>query len=1209
MSKLSMPSFFASLNLAQRAGDVQLPAAAVVPETRTAFSPLTEAQNRPRSGGGFRASLNAAARKLKSGADFKDGAKTRCYTPFTTRTTSPKKQPSPQLHNSDTPRAQLDDERIAPRPSAERHGQATQARLTEKFREDAALRRLADKHAYLHFLNAKGSFSRTGDDKARETLLLVLNDIAGLPGIAGTKADAMQGVGMLCVMEAALQACANDAAAAARALCCLRNIDLLASIRHPERMPASVTKPDIGCPAMGPHGGGNLDQFTEQDLALAWRIAQELEATPAGFAALKSLTLHDTVVPDAHPSIEQHDDMMLHAYLQASREKCATALGRGLPAPAAPHPMATLDGKPATVLDKGIVQIRKHLLASHKHILSKPAAPFAYQAQPGEHEWAIGFIRNGLYTDEDTINGKPTAYARIEGRLNKVALWCERATSGSGAASTAWRKAAPYLLPGHHKSPLNAYNSLEAGRGLRKCGVGLENAAQGCIQDGRAFREHILGNLIKALKTSGGANGGPLNTHAGGNCRDPSATALRNLARLALLMETDDHAAPFVTLLHGAAPDQYTVEQARKRIYSWLAGGEAGQHQTTRDAVARALSDEARPLTLDRLQEWAAALPGAPGKESPAPTGFSRKPTDDMQFRLPPIQRSSDTASVGGAKTDDKLLAENDLQDFIQAIDRAFDPPDTKVPEADRPDWAAFANAARQVREGAGEPAPSPHFRKLGDVPDKLGVVGEVIERAAAGMELGTRLSFSSGGFSGAGAKEITRFLSSVFSFGLVRPRVDASMVRKREAVLELETSVGGNQIFVGTRRSLKMQAGGGIGIGPAAKIRGVGGVKAGASFDAFASMEQPATHGVQLRLPRTRSGGMAGDRTNNILLGHLFRKYVIERKSPVLQRDHAARAPGKDGESTLKNLLQACPMLGVGLLDTTECIVREGVSVAGGVSASAGPLSAGLSAGIKYEEKHARTLNWDESKAALNVIKSGHGISRTVALTGQVHALQQIPDAAKNLSGAQTARGLRARMKQAAGGLLNAMCVTSKEVGNWGGSGSYTLLLENGAISDGSRAAVVHRDAESLIASVAPRLDQWATAMANRFQKEKTNAGKTYRQEAYDRAYAMLRAQLEDARKHGDTHTEFYELTAESLETATALRSAMAMLERSGNTEQAAVLSKKLDALLASDAAWMPHLICTQRTSRGETSTGLHFGIYAGKTDAVSSTSIKMLG
>ncbi|MEC4721672.1 hypothetical protein RY831_21110 [Noviherbaspirillum sp. CPCC 100848] len=1106
-------------------------------------------------------------RKLKSGSDLKGGAKTRSYTPFTTRTTTPKKQPSPQLHNSDIPRTQLEDKRIAPRPLADWHGHATQARLTEKLKKDTSLQRFADKRAYLHFINERAATFTAANTEAHEIFLNVLKDICGLPGITGTKAGAMQGIGMLCVMEAALQACANDPAAASRALCCLRNVDLLASIRVPERLPASVAKPGVGCPAAGPRDGDGCHRFNEQDLALAWKIAQELEATPAGFAALKALTLHDAVAPGAHPDIERHDDMMLHAYLQACREKCRSALRQGLSASPAPYSMASLDGEPATVLDKGIGQIRKRLGASHAHLLNQAARPFAYQAQPGEHEWAIGFILNGLYTDEHIIDGKPTAYARIEGRLNKVAIWCERATSGNGRASTAWRKAVPYLLPGHGKSPLHAYNSLEAGRGLRQCGVAMENATQGVIHDGRALRDQILGNIIKALKASGGDEGRALSTQPGGNSPNPSENATGNLARLALLMETVSNTAPFPTLLHGAAPDRYTVERARERIYTWLAGGEAGQTQATRDAVERALSAAARPLTLDRLQQWASALPGSDVRDA--------------------------VQAAGGESPEHRDLDKQEQE-----------------PGTDRPDWAAYARAVRQLHAGAGDPVPAPHLEKLDEAPDKLGMIGEVIEGAAARMELGSKLSYASGGFAGAGAREVTRLLGTFLSFGLVRPRVDASVVRKREAVLEMETAVDGNQIFVGTRRSVKMQAGGGVGIGPGVKIRGVGGFKAGASLDVFTSVEHPATHGVKLSLPRP--GGMAADRDSNLLLGRLFRKYVIERRSPELRRDHAARAPGRDGESTLKNLLQACPTLCVGLLDTTERIMREGVSAAGGASVSAGPLSAGLSAGISVEKAHAQRLSRDESRAALNVIKSSHGTSHTAALTGQIHALQQAGEMARALAGTSAPSALPARTKQAAGSLLNAMCVTSKEIGSWGSSGSYTLVIENGAIGNGSRSTIMHRDAESLIASVAPKLDRWAIATANRFQKEKVNGGDTHRQDAYDRAYAMLRAQLDDARRNGDAqtrYTEIFELTAEALESATALRSAMMLFERAGNREQAAALSKKLDALLASDAAWMPHLLFTQRTSRADTSAAVQFGIYAGRTNAVASSSLKSLG
>lgn len=1177
--------------------------------------PTSATPSRSQPGATFRDGLDTVARKLKSGMDFTGGARKRSHSPFTTRTTSPKLQPAPQLHNSDAPRAQLDDERIAAPPSASagHHGEATRARLTEKFKEDSALQQLANKQAYLDFLNGRLPVASTDKDNGREVLLRVLEDISRVPGIAGTKMEAMQGIGMICVMEAAMQACGNDPAAAARALSCLRNIDLLASIRDPEPMPASVASPRIECPAAGAQEG-RQSGFTQRDLALAWKIAQELEATPAGFAALKSLSLHDSAAANAHRDIERHDDMMLHAYLQASREKCAMLAGRGSALSPSPYQVAQSGGTPSTVLDKGIAQIRKHLVASHDHALHSPQAPFKYVVRPGEHEWAIGFIRNGLYTDEKkTADGKPTLFARIDGRLGKVSTWCERASSSNSAASTAWRKAAPYLLPGYRKSPLNAYNALESGRGLRKCGVGLENASQGILQDARAFKEHILGNILTGLKASGGDNGSRLSTESEGNARDPSTATIRNLVRLALLTETDNSAAPFATLLLGSAPDAYTVEQARRRVYAWLAGGEAGQRPETRDAIESALSAAARPLTLHRLQEWAEALPGGPGKkdiaarENPAPAiapvvakraAVDEKTSSDVKPDNKPDRASDDTSS-----------SESEILDFLRTtMNDAFDLPASgnDVPASALPDWEAYEKAVRQVISGLGEPASAPHFGKLGNAPDKLGVIGEGLEKVMARMELGSKLSFNSGGFIGVGAKEATRFLSSFASLGLVRPHVDASVIRKREAVLEMETSAGGNQIFVGTRRSLKLQGGGGIGVGPGMKIRGVGGIKAGASLNVSASIENPEMRGVQLRLPR--SGGMAGDQANNALLGQLFRKYVIERNSPALKQD-PARAPGKDGDSPLKNLLQACPQLAVSMIRSTESIAREGMSVEGGAAASAGPFSVGPSMGISYEARQAKTRDWIESKTALNVSKSSQGVQHTVAMTGQIPALLHLPSPKKSLSGEPASPG---RLKQAASGLLDAMCVTSTEVGRWGKSANRTLLIEDNAICAASRGAIVHRDAESFIASVAPRLDHWAAAVANRFQKEKVNAGDAHRQEAYDRAYAALRAQLEEARKNGDANTQYiecFELTGEALEAANALRSAVALSERSGNKDRAAAYSKKLDALLASDAAWTNYLLWTQRTTLGEETAGLYFGVYAGKTDAVSSSGIKVLG
>lgn len=1151
MPKYWMPLMFASSSPARQPGDIPPPASAAA----SAAPSIPAARNRSLPGGGIRAASGRFMHALKMQANGGTGTMTRSYTPFTSRTTSSKLQPSPQIHNSDSPRKPLEDARTAPQPMVGQHEEAIRSPLGDAFKTDPVLKRLGESSFYLDIVRARLPASPAREDKAREILLRVLEEISEVLGISRATADTMRGIGMACVAEAALRACAGDPAAAARALCCLRNIDPLASIRNAEAMPDSVAELKIPCPELGAHGKDRRFRFNEDDLSFAWKIAQELEATPAGFAALKALTRNARAADGAHPSIERHDDEMLHAYLQASRAKC----GENEPVSAAPHRIAAPRGESSNVLDKAIDQIRRHLAASHAHCRDKPDMPFAYEVQPDEDEWALGFIRNGLYTDERSVDGKPTAYAQIEGRLNKVAVWCERATSGKAVASTAWRTAAPYLMPGYRKSPFNAYNALEAEQGLRQCGVGLENSAQGIVHDARAFREHILGNLIKGLKSCGGIDGARLGTQPGGNPRNLPQSSMDNLARLAILTETLKSAAPFTAHLHGNPPDTHTIDQARRHIHSWLAEGGGILADETRASVETALSAARQPLTLDRLQEWADALPKSTGRKAGEASAHSTQPGTD------------------------------------------------------RPDWKAFAIAAEQVRNGFGSPLPAPHFRKLGDTPDKLGKIGEVVEEVAARMELGSKISFTSGGFVGAGAREATRLLGSIFSAGLLRPRVDASKIRKREAVLEMETSAGGSGIFVGTRRSLKAQGGGGIGVGPGFKLPGIAGLKAGASLDAFISKERPETRGVQLRLSRSQSGGMAGDRDNSALLSHLFCTYVIKRTSSSLERDPAARAPGQDGDSTLKNLLQACPQLNVSLLRTTESQVRTGISAAAGAYFNAGPLSIGPSVGICYEEERTRTLKWAEPQARLNVMKSGRGVKRTAALTGQIHALRQIPETARTLTGPDA---LPTRLKQATGGLLKAMCVTSEEIGSWGKAGNYTLVIENGEIGNGSRATVTHGDAESFIASVAPKLDRWAVCMAHRFQQDKmnaeTDAGGVYRQEAYDRAYATLSAQLEDARTNGNMqtrYTEIFELTDDALETANALRSAIALFERSGRKEKAAAYSKKLDALIASDQAWMPYLLCTQRTTRREAAAELRFGLYAGKTDAVSSSSIKMIG
>lgn len=1069
----------------------------------------------------FTSGVRSSARALASGIHLDGGAETLSYTGFDSRTTAPLPRVRSTLHNDDTPLPLLRDARLAPAPEA---GDACTNTI------DDGMKAKRDHHDSV--LDNSALFP---PDTSLGELAGVMKEIIALPAVRDAATPEARDIATTCLMQAVRQACSGSthpAADTARALRCLRRINLAASIRAPQDCKYSANA---------------------ADMQRAWSIALHLESTPVGFTLLKAMAAQATNEDTRHASAKAHDDIMLHAYLQAVRAKLeeekksdGTTLS---PDPLSIH-QATSAQK--TVLDKAIGQIARHLDASHRHALSQPQTHFTYKVGEGEPEWAIGFIRNGIYTDERSAGGKPTRYALIEGRLNKINTWFDRASrsSGNNALASAWRgarkTAKEFFVPTSGKSPLHAYNRLGDGTWFnRTSGVAIDHAEQGVIHDGRAFKEEIIGNLIKGLKAVGGMHGAPLHAMAGGIHPNPSLQTIQHLARLAVLIEIQQRATNPARLLQGEKPDALLLERASEHMYTWLKGGAPNQTDETRQAIRDALTQAGKPLTLDRLRTWASMLPGGPA-----------------ETRL---------GGTHSAQTDSPAFANN-------------------APKADAlPDWAAFEKAARQLASGRSVATPTPHFGKLDGDAGRFSTMGEVFENVIARQEPGSKFSLSSGGEIGGGLKEVTRALSSMMTFSLVRPRVDASASFKSEAFLEVEASMSGRQIFAGSRRGWKFQGGAGAAVGPGAKLHGIIGLKAGPSADFYASRERPTTRGLRLRMTPSAGEEMFTERAGGDALAAAFRRRVVER---------GAAAPGDDGKSMLKNLLQECPDLIVSWHEFADRIERKGVTASAGATANLGPVVVGPSVGIGYESKAAKRL----TKSLLP--KNGYGQARgftlnshsekqSVAQTGSINLVHR-------LLGAPSARQL-----------LRETIVTSREIGQWGGATTDTLLLENGAILKQSSRTVKHLTADSLISSIGPQLDRWAIATATRDDKERVEAD-AHRQAAYDRAYHALSAQLEDARKNksaGTQYTECYVLTERAVRDANLLYSAAALASTAGDTAKEARCRAALDALLASRDAWEPHSLWTQETSADERSRpALKFGAYLGQRDAVARSNMKIV-
>ena len=379
---------------------------------------------------------------------------------------------------------------------------AAQWKLGRKLREANAVARMAAEHAHdaarnHHSLLNKAAYFRFHAQAAKAAKAALAAQLDALHAELGDNPalpPEVRGAEMLVVTQAVALACRrHDPEIAARALACLREVDLLGSIARPEES--------------RPSG------FSPEETAAAWRIAQALELTPLGFACLKKIARPAHDGQPVHASLASHADTILHAFLKASREK--TRLDRQL----APDPRAVLGDipdRPRSLLDKSLRAAQVHLAQAAGHAQAQPEQPF--KPPCAEHEWAIGAVNNGFYTDQRKDDkGRTTPFYKAEQRLRKMSKWVARA-SGTGHAdadgsnpealgkqASAARKTARFLrntlLPKMKKSPFNAVNR-QAPAILPFAGVehgsALRNAEGGGLGEARALETPSLKTISKA---------------------------------------------------------------------------------------------------------------------------------------------------------------------------------------------------------------------------------------------------------------------------------------------------------------------------------------------------------------------------------------------------------------------------------------------------------------------------------------------------------------------------------------------------------------------------------------------------------------------------------------------------------------------------------------------------------------------------------------
>ncbi|WP_136416893.1 hypothetical protein [Herbaspirillum sp. ST 5-3] len=1119
---------------------------------------------------------------------------------------------------------------------------------------DNFVQTLSHKDAYLKIVQNDTYFSRdTGSHLDRAALAGVLRATqASLPRSADAPPE-IAGAELVVLAQAAalasryqLDGTENPIAIAdaARGLSCLQNLDLLASIRDPEGRgsPPGSDSPEelvVSCPrgvGIGAGAGSTIghdnDQFDSKDVDCAWRIASVLEATPLGFATLKKLTRSNPPSHPVHPSVEKHDDVMLHVYLKAAREKMKEARAENRQINPDPRNINSYHGGdndlagPArlTLLDKALLAAREHLVASDMHARNEAEAtkPFRFdptKSQAPVHEWAVAAVRNGIYSDKRVDErGELTQFGKIEEQLEKMDLWVNRASgrNDDGTPETKWdrvvRGIKQFYRPRHYRSPLNAYKRLAPGI-KKKSGVSFGNPEEGGVGDAREFRDSLIRNLEAGLKSLGGSNwiytdmdahgeeqkgedAWRLTNRRGalfGSSEDgsrmiiqvdqerPDLRTLKSAARLAILEQFREETVFLPRYLHGDKLDDGAMEKALERVSGFLDGGLESQSEIVQADLRSYLRAENRPLTPELLAEWA--------------------------------------ADVGGPKTIDdavKLASGNSSQNI-----RALEPGE--------PDWRAFGKAMDRVVNGNVDRVET---KPLTGLPkDEIGAIFEELVRHE---ELGSTTTLASGGTSGVG---FSGLVGSVITAAhtaflwmtalLVRPSARADFRADKHDTMTIGPNPEGTELFLGRQKIKGVSGGANLAVGPGFDVGEGVGAAVGVSVGAGLSWGKETREGVTIRFPRMDTGvagevkeGLDIDPENNEKLGRLTRKLINQCKEPEGSPKAYINAPGEeDSKSLLKNIWQEWPEVSINYAGMNDDRHGHDWNVGLGGGFAFGPLRAGLGPVAGRVTTHS-DLKSIETGGALHVDTYSVGTTKKVRVGGSI-GFTAIKNVFKKIGA-----GI-------AGGDVNlAQAVPSADLASVGATihrkgtaERFTWIKQDGELKKESYRQITYQDADSFVDAVKPDMDIWAEAKAFKFSKTKFHAstssanGSPLSPEEATKQLIERAAAIETERRKNSEHLQsakdnpdpwknflaFYEFRDDALKTANALNSVADMALRMGDEATAKQCRETSDQLLRNEHSYEPAFLVDVQVGYETKTKGINILLIRQQQDTIIRTNL----
>jgi hypothetical protein len=829
---------------------------------------------------------------------------------------------------------------------------------------------------------------------------------------------------------------------AARALACLRKIDLAGSLCKPafHRAPPSRA-------------------FTDNDHALAWRTAQMLAKTPAGMQLLTKLTLQATAT--RHPSVIEQETQMLKLFLTAGAEldielKAAGKTGVTSPTPAgllsyAERRISQLQPGQNSVLVKAISAIPAHLRQCRQFAANAPFQPMA--ADPHRHDWAIGVLRNGMTTD---VAGSP--FCRIEDRLvRKIAgKWVDLATSET---RTRWQRVMTGMSPLRHKYPFNAFKKTDGS---------FKNVTQGSTMDRRHMRH--ASEIVEALLERPASS-----AHA-------SDDALRRLVRLAFLKEWKT-----------------------KRIPTLLEGDQCDQQQ---------------------LQAMADTLAATPGVTANKAKVSSMLQAENKRY-LPELldQWLMDTLELSGPATAEQMHQYAVSMARVKGATTAF-------------------RMGQMTREN---------------------LANSIADLIRDELELGAGLTLTNGGTVGASTKGISQLIVGALGGWIVRVSVFVRMHRLRHAALEFKLSSAGVELRAGSHTINSKTAGISTFFGLNVNALNILRCRVGGGVDTAIAVDKERFSGVVLRLPRGKNG---------IEEDPAVRARFAEVVRRLLLRDAGAsssiNAPGSDGASPLKNLLQQFSDLSVNLVGQALGDVRhveKNLEIA--ARAGIGAVALGPTAAISTDHT-AHNERYIEEQGRVRIEKITQETRRAVNLNAR--AFSGFP------------------MDRIPGGAVATLPPTltlgdiNTDIWGIGNIVKHNLIFQDGQIDPRSFVIEAYGHLNGFIDHIVAHLDVWCAARARKFFPAEYDGGPDRRQRVIDEEHRRISHFIARARERVATTQAFYSNLDIKPAVANDINRWMAMsimMDLNGETENSEKIRTYCRLRLEEKASWEEtNLLCRETVS-----------------------------